>query len=69
MNHAKTKSVSRGRWTAEEVRRMQPARRDAILKAAALVAEPEYRLNADLIDFEAFGKDDIHGESSNSEPR
>ena len=57
------------RYTAEEIRKLPPAERDAILLAAATEAEPDYRDNKDLTDFEAFGKDDLHGESSSAEPR
>lgn len=56
-------------WTAAELRRLPPAERDAILERAALVAEAEYRNNPDLTDFEAFGKDDLHGDSASTETR
>ncbi len=57
------------RWTASELRRLPPDQRDAILAAAAALAEHEYRTNRDLTAFEAFGKDDLHGESSSTETR
>ena len=57
------------RWTASELRKLPAHERDAILLAAAVLAEPEYRNNPELTAFEAFGKDDLHGESSNTEPR
>ena len=57
------------RWTASELRKLPAHERDAILEAAAALAETEYRNNPDLTAFEAFGKDDLHGESSNTEPR
>jgi hypothetical protein len=57
------------RWTASELRQLPAQERDAILEAAAVLAEPEYRNNPELTAFEAFGKDDLHGESSNTEPR
>jgi hypothetical protein len=56
-------------WTAAELRKLPPDQRDAILQAAAALAEAEYRSNPDLVSFEAFGKDDLHGESSNAETR
>lgn len=59
------KSVTdNGTWKAAELRKLPPEERDAILDAAARSAEKEYRTNRQLTDFEAFGKDDLHGESS-----
>jgi hypothetical protein len=52
------------RWTAAELRKLPPAERDAIMAAAAALAEPEYRANPELTAFEAFGKDDLYGESA-----
>jgi hypothetical protein len=57
------------RWTAAELRKLPPAERDAIMAAAAALAEPEYRSNPDLTAFEAFGKDDLYGESASTETR
>jgi hypothetical protein len=57
------------RWTAAELRRLPREERDALLEAAAALAEEEYRTNRELTDFEAFGKDDLHGESSRAETR
>jgi hypothetical protein len=57
------------RMTAKELRRLPPAERDAILSSAAKNAETEYRTNRELTSFEAFGKDDLRGESANSETR
>ena len=54
-------------WTAAELRKLPPAQRDAILEAAAALAEEDYRNDAQLTAFEAFGKDDIYGDSSSSE--
>jgi hypothetical protein len=65
----KIPTTKRKRWTAAELRRLPPAERDAILEAAAALAEDEYRNNPELTAFEAFGKDDLHGESSNAEAR
>jgi acyl-CoA reductase-like NAD-dependent aldehyde dehydrogenase len=53
-----------GAFRAAELRRLPASERDAILSAAAARAENEYRSNADLIDFEAFGQDDLHGTST-----
>ena len=51
------------RYTAAEIRRLPPAERDAILRAAADLAEIEYRTDPKLTAFEAFGKEDLYGES------
>ena len=62
--------VSSGRrWAATELRKLSQEQRDAILEAAAALAEEEYRSNAELTAFEAFGKDDLHGDSSSAETR
>ena len=43
--------------------------RDAILEAAAALAEEEYRSNPELTAFDAFGEDDLYGDSSSTETR
>ena len=51
-------SLKLGRnWTASELRKLPAHERDAILEAAAALAEAEYRNNPDLTAFEAFGKE------------
>ena len=62
-------TIGRVRWTAHELRKLPAHERDRILEAAATAAEGEYRTNRDLTSFEAFGKDDLHGDSSDSETR
>jgi hypothetical protein len=57
------------RWTAGELRKLPPKQRNAIMEAAAALAEEEYRTNRELTAFEPFGKDDLCAESSNSEAR
>jgi hypothetical protein len=57
------------RWTAAELRKLPPAERDAILEAAAALAEEDYGNDRQLTAFEAFSEDDLHGESSSSETR
>ena len=52
-----------------ELRRLSQVERDAILLSAANNAESEYRGNAELTAFEAFGKEDLHAESANSQSR
>jgi hypothetical protein len=47
-------------WTASELLAMPPGQRDAILEAAAALAEADYRNDPDLTDFEAFGPDDLY---------
>ena len=51
-------------WTAAELRRLPAEQRDAILEAQAALAEEIYRNNPELTDFEAFGEDDLYGEST-----
>lgn len=57
------------RWTAAELRKLPAAERNAIMEAAAALAEEEYRNNPELTAFEAFGKDDLYGDSSSTETR
>ena len=57
------------RWTAIELRKLSQEQRDAIMEAAAALAEGEYRSNAELTAFEAFGKDDLYGDGSSAETR
>jgi hypothetical protein len=54
------------KWTAAELRKLPPKERDAILEAAAGSAEQEYRTNRELTAFDAFGKDDLHGDGPNT---
>jgi hypothetical protein len=54
---------------AAEIRRLPPDKRDKILRDAAALAEKEYANDKALTAFEAFGKDDLYGESSSSQPR
>ena len=49
--------------SVQELRKLPPQELDAILEAAALSAEQEYRTNHKLTDFPAFGEDDLHGTS------
>jgi hypothetical protein len=57
------------RWTAAELRRLPADQRDAILAAAAELAAQEYRNDASLTAFEAFGEGDLYVNSSDSQPR
>jgi hypothetical protein len=51
-------------WTAAELRQLPAPQRDAILEEAAALAEEIYRGNPELTDFEAFGDEDLYGEST-----
>jgi hypothetical protein len=64
-----TPAATSKHWTAAELRKLPRAERDAILRAAAALAEVEYRGNPNLTAFEAFGKDDLHGDSSDTQTR
>ena len=69
MNHAPESTVIRERPSATELRGMPMHEREAILAAQAALAEEIYRRDLQLTDFEAFGEDDLHGESSSAETR
>ena len=63
-------SLLRKNWTAAELRKLPAQERDAILAAAAALAEDLYRNDPELTDFEAFGEDVLYGESTAAlEPR
>jgi hypothetical protein len=64
-----TTTASGKRWTASELRKLPADQRNAILEAAAAHAEAEYRNNPDLTAFEAFAKEDLHGDSSDTQTR
>ena len=51
-------------WTPAELRKLPSEQRDAILEEAAKLAEVEYRTNRELTNFEAFGEDDLYGQST-----
>jgi hypothetical protein len=54
-------------WTAAQLRRLPPQQRDAILAEAAAAAEQDYRDDSALTDFNAFDKDDLHGDSADAQ--
>ena len=69
-SHVRAKTLGlRKKWTVSELRKLPRAKRDRILRAAAALAEPEYRNNPVLRAFDAFGKNDLYGESSSAETR
>ena len=51
-------------WRPSELRRLPQSERDDILAKAAALAESDYRSKPQLTDFEAFGEDDLHGDST-----
>ena len=61
-------ALTNQRWTAAQLRKLPEKERDAILETAAF-AEEEYRNNPELTAFDAFGKEDLHGDSSSTETR
>jgi hypothetical protein len=56
-------------WSAAELRRLPPDQRDAALAAAAERAASDYNHDHALTAFEAFGPEDIHGDSADARPR
>ncbi len=68
MNHQTTTGTAK-RWKASELRKLPAEQRDAILEAAAIRAEEDYRNDPELTDFEAFGKDDLYGDSASTQTR
>jgi len=69
MSTTRMKTKPRPRLTAAEVRQLPPAKRSALWKAAAELAAPFYKKGGPLRDFDAFGEDDLHVDSSNTEAR
>lgn len=68
MSHNSTTGAGK-RWKASELRKLPPEQRNAILEAAAIQAEVDYRNDRELTAFEAFGKDDLPGDSASSQTR
>ena len=56
-------------WTAAELRRLPPEQRDAILADAAARAAEDYAHDPELTAFDAFGPEDLHGDSADTQPR
>jgi hypothetical protein len=63
------RSNSHKSWSPSELRKLPPEEREAILAEQAKRAEALYRGDATLVDFEAFGDEDLHVDSSNTETR
>jgi hypothetical protein len=55
------------RLSISELRKLPLEERNAVLAAQAALAEPIYRSDPRMTDFEAFGEDDLFGESSSVE--
>jgi Zn-dependent peptidase ImmA (M78 family)/transcriptional regulator with XRE-family HTH domain len=66
---AAVRKVGESDLSPTELLRLPRAERIQILADAALQAEKEYRANPDLTDFNAFGEDDLHVESSSTKKR
>jgi len=62
--NADTSRLTEKNWTAAELRKLPADQRDGILAAAAALAEDLYRNDRQLTDFEAFGEEDLYGEST-----
>lgn len=67
--HADQTVTSKRKWTATELRQLPPDQRQVILEAAAALAESDYRHDTELTHFEAFGREDLYGDSSSTEER
>jgi hypothetical protein len=61
-----TKPICTPTWTVAQLRALPPAQRDAILEAVASEAAALYSSDEELTAFEAFGPDDLYGESSST---
>ena len=59
-------SVPHRTWTADELLKLPPEQRSAILAEAAARAASDYENDPQLTDFEAFGENDLYGDSSSS---
>ena len=57
------------KFSPSDLRKMPKAQRAAILSAASAQAAGVYTTEKDLTDFEAFGEDDLYGDSTSTEAR
>ncbi len=55
-------------WSAGEIGRLPVDQRDILLEASAIVAADAYHTDPELTAFDAFGEDDLYGDSASSEP-
>jgi len=58
--------VATDHHTPSELRRMPREQRQAILSAAAELAEEDYRTDKELTGFEAFSEEELHDDDSES---
>jgi hypothetical protein len=58
--------VSADRLTPSELRKMPREQRQAILAAAAALAEQDYRSDKELTDFDAFSEEEMDDDESDS---
>lgn len=56
-------------WTAAELLNLPLAERERILTDQAALAEADYASDPELIAFDAYGEDDLHVDSSDTEAR
>lgn len=61
-----TRNVKKRNWSVDELLKLPREQRSAILAEAAEQAAPLYEGNRELTTFEAFGKDDLYGDSASS---
>jgi hypothetical protein len=66
MSEIANRSTDRQCLSPAELRKLPEDERNAILEAQAALAEVVYRTDPTLTDFEAFGEDDLHGDSSSA---
>ena len=64
MNAENSSLPEKKNWTAAQLRQLPAEQRNAILETAAAIAEAIYRNDPQLTDFEAFGEEDLYGEST-----
>jgi len=64
---ARSPGIRERHLSASQLRKLPLEERNAILAAQATLAEPIDRSDKRLTDSEAFGEDDLHGESSSTE--
>ena len=67
VSHSAATSVQR--LSVSELRKLPLLERNAILEAQAALAFANFRDGPLMTDIEAFGEDDLHGESSSAEAR
>jgi hypothetical protein len=64
--HLRSVAVAVPRLTPTELRKLPHEQQDAILAAAAAMAEEDYRSDKELTGFEAFSEEELDGDESDS---